>query len=136
MAILLLLQANGRVTATEIARELEVSVRTVYRDVSSLQAAGVPLWTEPGRNGGVRLLEGWRTHLDGLTGDEASALFLSGAPGVADELGLGALLAAAEVKVLTTLPPELRGRAGRVRERFHLDAPGWFHRPEPLVSPH
>jgi predicted DNA-binding transcriptional regulator YafY len=131
---MLVLQARGRATASELAEELEVSVRTVYRDVASLQAAGVPLWTEPGRNGGIRLVEGWRTRLDGLTGDEAGALFLSGAPGVAGELGLGAILAAAETKVMTTLPPELRSRAARVRERFHLDAPGWFHRPE--AQPH
>jgi predicted DNA-binding transcriptional regulator YafY len=134
LAFLLLLQARGRATANELAAELEVSVRTVYRDVASLQAAGVPLWTEPGRNGGIRLVEGWRTRLDGLTGDEAGALFLSGVPGVADELGLGAMLAVAETKVMTTLPPELRSRAARVRERFHLDAPGWFHRPE--AQPH
>jgi predicted DNA-binding transcriptional regulator YafY len=130
---MLLLQAKGQATAAELAAELEVSIRTVYRDIASLQVAGVPLWTEPGRNGGVRLVEGWRTRLDGLTGDEAGALFLSGAPGLADELGLGALLAAAEIKVMTTLPPELRGRAARMRERFHLDAPGWFHRPEPMA---
>src|SRR5688572_16387271 len=117
LTLLLLLQAKGQATANQLATELEVSVRTVYRDIASLQAAGVPLWTEPGRNGGVRLLEGWRTRLDGLTGDEAGALFLSGAPGLADELGLGALLAAAEIKVMTTLPPELRGRAARMRER-------------------
>jgi predicted DNA-binding transcriptional regulator YafY len=130
MAMLLYLQATPRATATTIAGHLEVSVRTVYRDVAALQSAGVPLWTETGPGGGIRLLEGWRTRLDGLTGDEAGALFLSGARSAASELGLGAVLTAAESKVLTTLPPELRSRAGRMRERFHLDAPGWFHRPD------
>jgi predicted DNA-binding transcriptional regulator YafY len=132
MALMLLLQRRGSLTAGEAARELEVSVRTVYRDVDALQAAGVPIWSEPGARGGIRLVEGWRTDLDGLTGDEASALFLAGAPAAAAELGLGSVLAAAQAKVLTTLPPELRGRAGRIRERFLLDAPGWFHTPEPL----
>jgi predicted DNA-binding transcriptional regulator YafY len=132
MALMLLLQRRGSLTAGEAARELEVSVRTVYRDVDALQAAGVPIWSEPGARGGIRLVEGWRTDLDGLTGDEASALFLAGAPAAAAELGLGSVLAAAQAKVLTTLPPELRGRAGRIRERFLLDAPGWFHRDEPL----
>jgi predicted DNA-binding transcriptional regulator YafY len=76
----------------------------------------------------VRLVEGWRTDLDGLTADEASSLFLSGAPGAAADLGLGTVLVAAQTKVLSTLPPELRARADRVRERFLLDAPDWFHR--------
>jgi predicted DNA-binding transcriptional regulator YafY len=126
-------QRGGSATAPELATELEVSVRTVYRDVAALQAAGVPLWTETGPRGGVRLMEGWRTRLDGLTGEEAGSLFLAGAgPTVAAELGLGTVLASAQTKLLATLPPELRGRAGRVRQRFLLDAPQWFHHAEPL----
>jgi predicted DNA-binding transcriptional regulator YafY len=132
VALLLHLQQRGGATASDLARQLEVSVRTVYRDVAALQAAGVPLWTETGPGGGIRLVEGWRTRLDGLTADEASALFLGGAPAAVAELGLGTVLTAAQTKVLATLPPELRGRVGRVRQRFHLDAPGWFHRDESL----
>ena len=131
VAILLRLQQGGA-TADELSAELEVSVRTIYRDVASLQQAGVPLWTETGPGGGIRLLEGWRTTLDGLTADEAGALFLAGAPGAVAELGLGTVLVAAQAKVLATLPPELRGRAARVRQRFLFDAPGWFHREEEL----
>ena len=127
VALLLHLQREGRATAGQLATLLEVSERTIYRDISALQAAGVPLWTETGPRGGVRLVEGWRTDLDGLTADEAGSLFLSGAPGAASDLGLGTVLVAAQTKVLSTLPPELRARAGRVRERFLLDAPDWFH---------
>lgn len=134
LAILLRLQEGGPATAAELAEALEVSERTVYRDVAALQAAGVPLWTQPGRGGGIHLLEGWRTRLDGLTGDEAFALFLAGAPDAAGALGLSALAATAQEKVLATLPPDLRVRAGLVRRRFHLDAPGWFHRDE--ATPH
>ncbi|WP_462188405.1 MULTISPECIES: helix-turn-helix transcriptional regulator [unclassified Frankia] len=130
-ALLLHLQAVRRATAAELAAELEVSVRTVHRDIAALQAAGVPLWTQTGRAGGVWLLDGWRTRLDGLTGDEAAALVLAGAGGeVLGGLGMAASAAAARTKLLATLPPEPRERAARVRERFHLDAPGWFHRDE------
>lgn len=130
VALLFLLQQRQRATAAELAAALEVSERTVYRDVEALLAAGVPLWTEQGRAGGIRLMDGWRSKLDGLTGREAAAIFAVGVPELLAELGLGASLSAARAKVLAGLPIELREYAERIADRFHLDAPGWFHRPE------
>ncbi|MGN9846009.1 helix-turn-helix transcriptional regulator [Nonomuraea sp. H19] len=133
VSILLLLQTRGRMTAQELADRLEVSVRTIYRDVESLHGAGIPLYGDAGPKGGYQLLDGYRTKLTGLTTDEAESLFLAGLPGPAAELGLGAVVTAAQLKLMAALPVELRDRAGRIQERFLLDAPAWYRDPEPVT---
>jgi predicted DNA-binding transcriptional regulator YafY len=134
VSVLLLLQTRGRLTARELASALEVSERTVYRDIASLQAAGVPVYGDAGPAGGYRLLGGYRTRLTGLTTAEAQTLFLAGAPAAVAELGLGTVLASAELKLRAALPAELREQAAMIRDRFHLDAPGWYA--EGDSSPH
>jgi predicted DNA-binding transcriptional regulator YafY len=126
VSLLLLLQTRGRLTAAEIAGKLEVSIRTVHRDVESLTAAGVPVEAVRGPAGGYRLAGGYRTRLTGLTADEAEALFAAGISGPAAELGLGGELAAARLKLLAALPHELQERATRASRLFHLDTRGWF----------
>ncbi|MGW1542168.1 helix-turn-helix transcriptional regulator [Streptomyces sp. NPDC002309] len=131
LSVLLLLQSRGRVSARGIADELGVSVRTAYRDLARLQASGVPVYAEPGRAGGYRLLDGYRTRLTGLSQGEARALFLAGLPGPAADLGLSAEVTAARLKLLAALPTGLRAEAARTAAVFHLDAPAWYREPEP-----
>jgi predicted DNA-binding transcriptional regulator YafY len=126
LTIQMLLQTRGRMSATELARALEVSVRTLHRDVDELTAAGVPVYAERGRAGGFRLLPGWSTSLTGFTPEEAQAVFLSGLPGAAADLGLAPRLRDAELKLLSALPEAWRGPARGVRERLHLDPVDWY----------
>ncbi|MFE2238280.1 helix-turn-helix transcriptional regulator [Streptomyces virginiae] len=132
LSLLLLLQNRGRTTAPELAAELEVSVRTVYRDIDALGASGVPVLADRGPAGGYRLADGYRTRLTGLTDTQAGSLFLAGAPGPAQDLGLGADLAAAQLKLQAALPTQLAGRARQIQDRFHLDATAWFRDADPV----
>ncbi|AXB49066.1 helix-turn-helix transcriptional regulator [Amycolatopsis albispora] len=132
LSVLLLLQNRGRMTADELAAELEVSVRTVYRDIEALSAAGVPVYADRGRSGGYQLVDGYRTRLTGLTEEEARSLSLAGLPEAASELGLGTVLAAAQLKLYAALPADLRDRAATVSQRFYLDVPGWHRGIESL----
>jgi predicted DNA-binding transcriptional regulator YafY len=128
LSILILLQMRGRLSAEALAEEFEVSVRTIYRDVDQLSAAGVPIYAERGRAGGFQLHDGYRTKLTGFSAQEADALLLSGAGAAAQDLGLGPDLAAAQLKLLASLPPESGASAERVSARFHLDPVNWYTR--------
>jgi predicted DNA-binding transcriptional regulator YafY len=129
LSLLMLLQTRGRVSAHVLAEALEVSVRTIHRDVDELSAAGVPIWADRGRLGGFQLQPGWRTRVDGLTAPEAQAMFLGGLPGPAAELGLGEAMASAQLKLLAALPDGWRDDARRVSARFHLDPIDWYRGP-------
>jgi len=132
LSILLRLQLRGRITAAELAREFEVAVRTVYRDLDALSAAGVPVHAARGRGGGIVLAPGWRTQLTGLTGPEARSVPLAGLHSAARDLGLAGEAADVQLKLLASLPPEAAADAGRIAERFHVDPLPWYHRHETL----
>jgi predicted DNA-binding transcriptional regulator YafY len=141
VCLVLLLQARGRMTARDLARELGVSVRTVYRDLAGLSAAGVPVLADAGPGGGCQLLDGYRFPLRGLRPEEAEALLILGVPDALAELGLDAAARAAhrQIRVTTGLdrgaagsggrPPPGPGRAAAL---VHLDLPRWFRSPEQL----
>jgi len=134
LSILMLLQTRGRMSARALADEFEVSVRTIHRDVDQLSAAGIPIYADRGRSGGFALMDGYRTKLTGLTEPEAEAIFLTGLPGPAAELGLADAVAAARLKLTAALPPAMQPSAERIAQRFHLDPAGWFHASDPQPS--
>ncbi|OLT35061.1 DNA-binding transcriptional regulator [Actinomadura sp. CNU-125] len=121
VSLVLLLRRHGRMTATALARELEVSTRTVLRDIEALSAAGVPVYAERGRHGGFALLPGFRTELTGLNHDEALALLVAGSRRGAQAFGLGSALASAMLKVVDALPAGHRDIAAGAAERLLID---------------
>ncbi|MFV3131813.1 helix-turn-helix transcriptional regulator [Niveispirillum sp. KHB5.9] len=131
LSLLLLLQLRGPLTAAAMAAELEVSERTIYRDIDALSEAGVPVYGDRGPGGGFQLLEGYRTRLTGLASDEAEAMFTIGLPGLAGALGVGQAAARAWNKLMLALPAQAREEAGRMGDRFHLDAADWYRVAEP-----
>ncbi|MEU3642330.1 WYL domain-containing protein [Lentzea sp. NPDC034063] len=121
VSLVLLLRRHGQLSATALARELEVSTRTVLRDIEALSAAGVPVYAERGRHGGFALLPGFQTELTGLNHDEALALLVAGSRRGAQVFGLGSALASAMLKVVDALPESYRQTAAGAAERLLID---------------
>src|SRR2546423_3314602 len=132
LSILLLLQAHGRLPARDLAERLEVSERTIHRDVDALSGAGVPVYTERGRRGGVALLPGYRTDVSGLTGADAQALFIFAGRGTIADLGLDRELKGALRKLMAALPAPQRPGARQAQERVLVEPRGWMRRAEEL----
>ncbi|MDT0350818.1 helix-turn-helix transcriptional regulator [Pseudonocardia charpentierae] len=130
LSLVLLLRHRGRMTATQLARELEVSSRTVMRDVEALSAAGVPVYAERGRDGGFALLPGFTTDLTGLTHDEALALLTAQSRATPEALGLGPAFAAAVRKVIAAMPDSARRTAVDAADRVLAGQAGWLSEPE------
>lgn len=128
LSILIELQIKGLLTAEELARRFGVSRRTIYRDIDALEATGIPLYAERGPGGGIRLVDGYRTRLTGLSQPEVEALMLVGLAGPAADLGLAEHAASARLKLLAALPAASTDAALRVGERFHLDPVDWYRR--------
>jgi predicted DNA-binding transcriptional regulator YafY len=125
LSILLLLQARKQMTAQELAKELEVSERTIYRDINALSITGVPVYGKSGHEGGYALIDSYRTHLTGLTEAEVRALFMLRVPAPLADLGVSQDLRSALLKLSAALPDTFRRDEERIRQCFHLDSTWW-----------
>jgi predicted DNA-binding transcriptional regulator YafY len=121
LSILMLLQTKGRMTAHDLAEQLEVSERTIYRDVEALGMAGIPVYTERGPGGGCSLVDGYQTRLTGLTESEVQSLFLLATLAPRADFGLDETLDEALLKLMVALPASSRDRAEAVQQRFLVD---------------
>ena len=136
LSILLLLQINRRMTARELAHRLEVSERTIHRDMEALSTAGVPVTAERGAQGGWSLMDGYKTNLTGLAGAEVQALFVPGPARLLSDLNLGKASESALLKLLAALPEMFRRDAEYVRQRIHVDVTGWNRAEESVPCLH
>ncbi|WP_127496450.1 helix-turn-helix transcriptional regulator [Paenibacillus glycanilyticus] len=125
ISILMLLQLEGKKTAAELAERLEVSERTIYRDMDALSLSGVPVYADPGAGGGFSLPPNYKSPIDGLTTPEIQALFLYAAEGSLDQLGIGSALRSALLKLMQALPEQSREDAVWIRQRIHIDPDSW-----------
>lgn len=125
LSLLMLLQTRGRMPARKLAEALEVSVRTIYRDLDALSAAGVPVYAEPGPEGGCGLLDSYRTNLTALSPDEVRAIFSLSVPAPLAELGISPALKSALLKLAAALPPDRQADEARTRQRLHIDSAAW-----------
>src|SRR5512138_2111144 len=119
LSLLMLIQSRGQMTAQDLACELEVSERTIYRDITALSASGVPIYASRGPGGGVRLIEEYRTTLTGLTPEETRALFMLSIPAPLRQLGMGQKFKGALLKLSASLPERQRADELRTRQRIH-----------------
>ncbi len=126
LSILILLQLQGRVRAQTLADEFEVSLRSIYRDIDELSAAGIPIQSERGPNGGFQLMEGYRQTIGNFEHEEAEALCLIGLPGPAMALGMQQAATHAKRKMQALLPPSLRRQSDVLAQMFHLDVSDWY----------
>lgn len=130
LSLLMLLQTRGQMSAQALADELEVSERTIYRDITALSTSGVPVYASRGPGGGVRLIEEYRTTLTGLTPDETRALFMMSIPAPLMQLGMGEKFKGALLKLSASLPDPRRADELQTRQRIYLDSSWWFQSEE------
>jgi len=131
ISIIMLLQTHERMTADELAQEVEVSPRTIYRDILALNGAGIPIYTDRGPGGGITLLESYRTSLTGMDENEARALFMLNIPQVLIDLGVGQKLKSALLKLAAALPPGQQSVQAHTQQRIYLDSTSWDEPTEP-----
>lgn len=134
LSLMMLLQTRGQMTAKDLAVELEVSKRTIYRDIEALSIAGVPVYANGGPGGGYALLNSYRTSLTGLNENEIQALFLLTIPSPISDLGVSQQLKAAILKLTSSFAGDQYKHTDFLRQRLHLDAAGWFQTEGP--APH
>jgi predicted DNA-binding transcriptional regulator YafY len=132
ISLLMLLQVNGKMTARQLSNKLEVSERTIYRDIEALSASGVPVYAETGCEGGYALLDSYRTSLTGLNEAEARVLFMLSVPAPLARLGLSQELRRAMLKLTASLPTLQQSYEEQVRQRFYMDSVWWSQDDEPV----